>query len=490
MAKFYHICDVVLASFRPYEGLWTDGERRKWISLADRTLKSMVEVALDMIRDQNTPKNILIMFFQKSIGGVPIRVVRGYMDEILAEARSQRWNKVSFSTCWFVPTHQKIWDQVGEFNALAHNANELMGRARVNIHRSLMSRVSEDSYKLRNRLAMWAEPQMGLSLGYHLSYEGVKNVVGQVLNVLDTGFKMKRKRSSSEPEAHTPPSLDKTPGWKNNSFMMRILEDKGLLRVVRQPGQRRPRRQLMSYQKMPGSENWQVFLKHGELPRYQQREGVLEAMILMWNKADAIPVWDFEEEVVVEKEVVKDVVVESEAVEVAVEALEVNGDDDAPYDPEDWIATDDIVVEFDNKVNVRDDNEVECAEGAVAQEVVVAHDDSVVQDDVFETPENKTKYNEDDKDDKDVEWLLNRLQEKERRAKVDKEKIRAYRLDIEKGKVALAREKASVKFYKQQVEGKDAKIEQLERELASMEDTRRFERNAYKARMEARNVPR
>ena len=269
--------------------------------------------------------------------------------------------------------------------------------------------------------------------------------------------------------------------------MMRILEDKGLLRVVRQPGQRRPRRQLMSYQKMPGSENWQVFLKHGELPRYQQREGVLEAMILMWNKADAIPVWDFEEEVVVEKEVVKDVVVESEAVEVAVEALEVNGDDDAPYDPEDWIATDDIVVEFDNKVNVRDDNEVECAEGAVAQEVVVAHDDSVVQDDVFETPENKTKYNEDDKD---VEWLLNRLQEKERRAKVDKEKIRAYRLDIEKGKVALAREKASVKFYKQQVEGKDAKIEQLEREIASMEDTRRFERNAYKARMEARNVPR
>ncbi|MCP3667597.1 MAG: hypothetical protein GY696_34745, partial [Gammaproteobacteria bacterium] len=273
-------------------------------------------------------------------------------------------------------------------------------------------------------------------------------MVRQVVNVLDTGFKMKRKCSSSEPEAHSPPSLDKTPGWKNNSFMMRILEDKGLLRVVRKPGQRRPRRQLMSYQKMPGSENWHVFLKHGQLPRYQQREGVLEALIYMWNKADEIPVWDFEEEVVVESEVVKDVVVESEAaaIEVAVEACEVNEGDDSPYDPEEWIASNDIVVEFDNKVNVQDENEVECAEGAVAQEIVVAHDDCVEQDDVFETPEDKTKYNEDEKDDKDVEWLLNRLQEKERRCKVDKEKIRAYRLDIEKGKVALAREKASVKF--------------------------------------------
>ena len=269
MSRYYTVVDVIFAGFKPYDGMWEDTPNRKWVSLADRSLKGMVEVTIDAIRDQNTPKNILVMFFQRFIGGVPISVIRGYLDEIMQEARAQRWNKVSFSTCWFTPTHQKVWQQVADFNSLVHGGNELMGRSRVNIHRSLMVPISELSYRLRSRWSMWAEPQLGLALGFHLSHEGMRKVVDTVHEVLDTAFKMKRKRSSSESEIVFPPPLHKTPGWNKNRFMLRLMEDKGLIKLERKAGERRERRMLMSNQQMTGYQKWHIYQQHGELPRFQ-----------------------------------------------------------------------------------------------------------------------------------------------------------------------------------------------------------------------------
>ena len=512
-SKYYTVVDVVPSGFKPYDGTWEDTANRKWVSLADRSLKGMVEVAIDCIRDQNTPKNILVLFFQRFVGGVPLNIIRGYLDEILQEARAQRWNKVSFSTCWFTPTHQKVWQQVADFNALVHGGNELMGRARVNIHRAVMTRVSEDSYQLRSRWSMWAEPQMGLALGFHLSHEGMVKVVDMVHEVLDTSFKMKRKRSSSESEAVFPPPLHKTPGWNKNRFMLRLLEDKGLIRIERKAGERRERRSLMSNQQMTGYQDWHVYKTHGELPRFQQREGILEAMVYMWNRADKVPVWVDDEEECAADEVVatNDVLVESEVVvekevvvEEAIEAFEglevekVKGtevvqddgeesDGDDPYDPEGWTANKDIVIEINNDMFIDGNGEDEVfVEDSVVEQQSIEKDveekgvaTGGVQDIVSGEEKEDTKYNEDDNN---VSWLLNRLKHTERKFKVEKEKAKAYKADLAKEKVALVREKASVKFWREQVAVKEERIEELEKENNRLEETKKFERNAYKAR--------
>ncbi len=85
----------------------------------------------------------------------------------------------------------------------------------------------------------------------------------------------------------------------------------------------------------------------------------------------------------------------------------------------------------------------------------------------------RVKYNEDGND--KVARLLNRLKNTDRKLKVEKEKEKAmtYKADLAKEKVALAREKALVKFWKQQSE---------ENENNRLEKSRKFKRNSYKAR--------
>ena len=68
--------------------------------------------------------------------------------------------------------------------------------SKVSLHKAIMSPVSPGSYKLRNRFAMWGEPQMGLALGNHLSYEGVAAVVRQVERAFEMSFRCGEKKKA------------------------------------------------------------------------------------------------------------------------------------------------------------------------------------------------------------------------------------------------------------------------------------------------------
>ena len=88
-SNHFRVHDYVLASYKPYDGLWEDSENRKWISMANKSLREMVDVTLTAIRDTTVPKNILVIFFQKYVGGISLPVLRGYVREIVDEARGQ-----------------------------------------------------------------------------------------------------------------------------------------------------------------------------------------------------------------------------------------------------------------------------------------------------------------------------------------------------------------------------------------------------------------
>ena len=509
-SKFYKVVDIVLSPFKPYDDLWQDFENRRWVSLANRSLDEMVDLTIQSIKERSTPKNILVLFFQKYIGGISVEVLKGHVWRIVREAREQRWNKVCFSTCWFVPSHEKVWGDVKEFNSVVHEANVSMGVSKVSLHRSIMSPVSPGSYKLRNRCAMWLEFQLGLALGMHLSHEGVAAVVKAVVRVLNMAFKMGDKlESKHDKDKGIPPSLSITPGWNKNVFMRQMMADRGLIPSERRRGERRMQ---MSSQSMRGSEEWWVFKTHGPLERFNQREGMLEAMILLLKRSDKDPVWVDNEVaesecdvVVVEEEVVvNEVVVENEVAEVERQVVEVEREDlcvddgDSPYDPEEWVANRDLEVEFKNELaaqnqggEVKESGEASIDDEEDEMEVVVSMEKcEVVEKGEPEKPKKREKKKENyyEEADNDVEWLLERVRNTERKYKVEKEKCKAQKLALQSKEIEVMREKATVRLFKGRCEEKDKKIEELEEEVQRVNETWRFLRTTSKARSDLGNI--
>ena len=390
MARHFEIIDFVYASYRPFEDLWQDRPTRIWVSMADKTLPEMMAIVIKAIRDQTTPKNILLMFFQKVIGATSVEIMRSYIEQIVTEVKAQNWNKCCISTCYFVPSHEPIWDRVGQFNRMAHKANEDMGVSKVNIHKALMSQVSDSDLTLRLRAPMFIEFQLGVHLGTHLSHEGVANVVRMVKTVLRTAFKYRTVRNINPRETRVvvPPSLAYTAGYNKNRFMRQLMADRGIIRPDRlSPGQRRL---MMSDQRLSGWQNWYVFKQHGPLRRYQEREGMLEAIIMQLKTSDKIPVWNTDEEEVDETEdnndgddannagddannAVEDAnnaveneetqaVVNEGAYAVAKERSYAVASEEEAYDPDEWLP-DDFEIEI---INISD-GEIEVHHRPVSQ---------------------------------------------------------------------------------------------------------------------------
>ena len=496
-SKFYQVVDVVYSCWRPYDELWVDSDTRRWVSMADKTLDEMVDAVLAAINDQGTPKNILILFFQRYVGGVPVETMRKHIRRIIEATKDQKWNRVCLSTCWFVPSHQKIWGTVGMFNRMVHRANEEMGVSRVNIHRYVMSQVSDQDDTLRSRAAMWIEFQLGLHLGSHLSYEGVRNIINAVETVLDTAYKFqKHKRAKSRDTRQVvPQSLATTPGWNKNRFQRQLLFDRGLLTVNdRKPGAKKLK---MSDQTLEGHENWYVFRKFGKLDRYHERDGILEAFIRLLKRADKIPDWsqmaingndepeDEEETIVVQDvdDVETEVHVtegegETSALEEVTNAVEdmavvAPNDEDTPYDPEEeWTSDRDLQIEITTKPDGSQD--------IITRRIQLI--DS--EDENKEMPlEKGTEKEREENSYEDLNELADKLQEAERRLQIEVEKNKAYKTELENKDVTLSKEKAATKFWRQQSEDKKAKIEELEIEVQRQSDEKKYMRNVYKSKL-------
>ena len=494
-SNHFRVHDYVLASYKPYDGLWEDSETRKWISMANKSLREMVDVTLTAIRDTTVPKNILVIFFQKYVGGISLSVLRGYVREIVDEARGQNWNKILFSTCWFTPAHQQVWGVVGEFNRYVHRANEAMGMNRVNLHKCLMSQV-DGRYDLRTRCAMWLEFQLGLHLGQHLSYEGVASVVKSVIIVLNTAYVIPKKvMRSRETRKVVPPALAVTPGYNKNVFMRQLLADRGLIPQERRSG----RRLIMSTQRMPGWKNWNVFQQHGPLRRYNQREGILEALTMLLRRSDPVPVWETSndssvvvEDVVVEAIEVIPAAVHEDIQEVAVNTTAEDGvkaevipdvvqeENDVPYDPEvEW----EMVPE-----PVSDHDDTPCDPEPGHDDTVSDPEDEWMDDWVPFQMNEVEVVTQQDEEIQVVECKIQMLDIQDAQPQMDldteKEKVKEVsnesEIDVLTKKLQLA--EVLISQEKEKVKSLVEKLELLEKEVERVNETMRFMRTAHKAR--------
>ena len=481
MAPQTTVVDYVYAAFRPFDELWVDSETRVWISLADKNLKEMVDATIATIKDQNVPKNLLIIFFQKFIGGCDINLIKDYMREIVDAAKAQKWNKVCFGTCYFPPQHEVVWGIIALYNREAHRCNEALGRPRVNIHRAMMSQVSETDKTLRTRPSMWAEYQLGLHLGLHPSYEGLRNIVNLINKVLDTAFKYQSRSNNSRPSVETrvviPPTLAITPGYPRNTFMRQLLVDRGTMQA--DPSMRGQRRLHMSEQKLPGWRSWQIYKRNGPLRRFNEREGLLAAIDYLQKRADAVPTWSNEDE--------EDYVV-------------VNHEDD---DEGSWTSDENLEIRI---INYEQEEDEEVSRQVREMDIEEAYDpEDPVVDDFEELPSVADSADKEDTTETEVERNCNERQEltmAEALAKIDlteriyvveQEKVKTYQAMIEKKEEKIDTLEAEVKAKKESIEYLEATVKYLKGKLESdvkakderidyLESSIKYLKNVYKAK--------
>ena len=167
------IVDVVFSSFKIKEEILNEErEGIRWISLANYDLKTTVAVVKEAVTDQHTPKNILMSAFQKFLGNTDVQVLIGYLHEIYELAKNQHQNRLVFGTGLFVPTQEEYWKLVALFNKECQLLNERLKIPRVNLHRSVMRQLEDDTMEVKPQ--NWQEFQLGVATGRTLSHEGME----------------------------------------------------------------------------------------------------------------------------------------------------------------------------------------------------------------------------------------------------------------------------------------------------------------------------
>ena len=401
------IVNVIFSSFKPLDGL-LDEERTgiKWISQADRDLKTMVEEIIDSVRDQSCPKHIIVSSLQKFVGGSNINTIKAYVREIVEEVKAQRYNKLVFSTAWFIPNHERIWNVTSVFNKEVQMANESMGLARVNGHKAVMVPIGPFNKRRRIRGSQYLEWQMGLGLGNTLSYEGQKCIIRYFQTVLDCTFSARGEKIPSEPaKLSAPPSLGVTTGYDDDLFMKQLLAAKMII-----PS--RPADEvIMPYSnKQVGNMDWKIYQIQGEMRRVVQRQGVLEGTIRIMKQGDALPVW-------------ADLAVDTADDENAMVVDQDEGNDDEVI----------IIEEIPQAGNIVNDNE------AVRE---------VTEDDWVAVLNNDDQANVGQPERKSEKDCNEEIIELTRKVKIAEERSMAYKEANEVNEAKLVRERASVKFWK------------------------------------------
>ena len=418
--------DIVFSSFKMFEELW-DEERigKRWVSLADRSLKEMTECIIDAVRDQTTRKCIVVSCYQKFVGGTSLDVIKSYLNEIKEEVEAQRANKLAFSTAWFVPSHATVWKSVAEFNQYVHKLNDDMSRTRVNLHRAIMCQLSDTDRSLRIRASMWLEMQLGLYIGRTLSYEACKNIAKTLMIVFDKAFcdqNLVNNPRSREPRVIIPLCLSVTPGFADNAFMRQILIDKMIIKTKKKTA---PEARLMcSDQRAPGWRDWQIYRHHGEMRRFNEREGALAAHKQWLKRSDPSPVW-----------------VEN---------------------PDDWTDDKDVVIKNPAVYNQETREPVEDAveEAEVALEVEEA---------VEVVEQQQEQQQEENCNEDQLLAAINKIEMLERQVEICQERVKAYEQTVNNKEAQVCKEKAATKWWRNKAEAKTHEKNKADEQIRSLE---------------------
>lgn len=432
----------------------------EWISLSNYDLETMTTVIIQAVKDQSSPKNILIMSYQKFFGIHDVQVIVKHLERILEAVKGQKQNTVAFGTGWFVPSQQDIWGQVAIFNEEVYRLSEIMDRPRANTHKYLMRQVSRHDDTRMVRPNNWVEKQLGLHIGTTLSWEGQQRLKQCIIKIFDFNFANNVYRPPSSPvETKIPPTLENTPGYLEDEFMTQVLLDKGF--ISPRP---RGRRLRCSESRCPIWRSFHIFRTHGPMWSFESREGMLEAYLMMMRRSHTIEVWDQYvpaenngEEPVQSETVkpapavpnpVKSAAVEPEKVKPTAVAQEptkpiIDRMANASIRSNDELSDDD----YDPEVfNISSDEFMD-----IHQVTLDESTDSVFLDNSIGEKEKKTDRNE----------MESKLADLERSLKVTEEKLKGYRREAENKETLIIKEKAATKHFKQLFDKERERSEEL-----------------------------
>ena len=456
------IQDIVFSSFKIKKEV-LDEDRRgiRWVSLANYDLHTAVDVIKDAIIDQQQPKNIIIQVLQKYIGDFNIQHLIDHMYEIYQEATKQTKNKVAFGTALFIPADERFWGMYGLFNKECQILNEKMNIPRVNLHRSIMSQVSEEDWTLRVRPGCWEEYQLGLSIGSTLSYEGMINLLRYIQTVFDTVFSTNSLTLRGKaPRVKIPPSLARTPGYYDNDFMYQVLEEKRIVITrSRSTGNAGRNRLMCTDQRLPGWRYWKVYKDNGPLWNFNCREGFLDAHLQLYNKSDVRPVWSTNMEIAEEPEadrVVENASDEDRTLEVVLSESE--DEESAPKDCE------------KEKGNVAISSEEDEDSVFLEESQPVRVRSQRTKDSEKEKRENS--YESEESNNRAIKLLKiakDKVKDSERMLTIANEKIKSYKKDLSVKDAQLVKEKAAVRFWRDEVDKKHKEYDDTLSELFKLQ---------------------
>ena len=422
------IVDLVFASFKIKEEILNEErEGIRWISLANYDLKTTVSVIKEAVIQQSTAKNILVASFQKFLGNTDVQVLIKYLHEIYDLVKGQAQNRLVFGTALFLPTQEEYWKLVALFNKECQLLNEKLNMPRVNLHRSVMRQMPDDSMEIKPQ--NWQEFQLGVATGRTLSHEGQDCLFRYVRKAFDTVFcDNALTLKSKPPKVICPPSLAHMPEYKNNAFFRQVLEVKGIIpRRTRSTGQSRQARLTCTDDRLPGWRHWRIFKDQGPLWSLSSREGALEAHNYMISRSDERPVWieDIEEKV-------------EDLDEREVEVIE---------DEEDS-----VFEEEERPMPKRSDKK---EERKTEQKDLYENQDNVKDD-----TKTTTKL---------LKLAIDKVRECEHMLTVANEKMKAYKKETAVKEAQIVKEKAAVKHWRNIAEAKQSEIEKLQADCKKLE---------------------
>ena len=421
------ILDIVYANYKMPEYVLDEKVSRiKWVSLKNYDLRTATDVIIEAIVDQTVEKNIVIACFQKWCGAIENSKITKCFDEIVEAYKSQKANKIVFSTFWYLPNSSSVWRQVRDMNDKVRFYNELIDMPQLCMHKMGTTWVSECDRTLRIRGMIFLEFQLGLGLGHSLSVEGLYKVKNYLLVAMDITFSPDaEKKRVRYARAVVPPPLIETEGYRFNEYFKQELKDRNLAGRPSSTGGSRSNHLTWSQRRPEGWRNWDVYKKNACWTK-EERIRALEEHLEIINKSDERPVWGKKEE----KKQIQHV---PEEVRDGEEDLIVFSDAE-----QDGVFDDDA------------DREVE-----ILTRELSLNDDAQIKEE-----ETEIEYNEEEHDGMDVdEFGIDRYD------RVNEELVKQYRKDLASKTAQIVKEKAASRHWRHEADKSETANNALEKDL-------------------------
>lgn len=218
---------VVIANHHLPECLFDkEKEKAKWLAWPELNLNATTEKIKEILKS-NTPKNILVLAYQKFVGHVDVTTLEKHLNEI-SRLAMESIHQLAFGCFYYVPQFERVWSMYTQLNMHVRLLNLNMGLSPCNMHKSFLISYNKGRvFYVRPNL--FAEYIKESGVGETLSYAGYVRVKDSSLKYLYKAFEEEdRPVSQALAKDVEPPPLFLSPGYKSKPSMQKFIKESGL----------------------------------------------------------------------------------------------------------------------------------------------------------------------------------------------------------------------------------------------------------------------